>query len=160
MLCSCVAIARNLKEEAAAKRMLSLEYPIDYIEIFTPKSFFSFQQFHASHYHEREILQVITLRASRLDSSLHDRKCMQSAKFAWSILHSELNKAPVLPPIEGNDKGRTTNTQTHREDEQEVVLISMNICSNSTIWKRGESVKFIQILQQRQQSKLIKIVVM
>ena len=56
MLCSCVAIARNLKEEAAAKRMPSLEYPIDYIEIFTPKSFFSFQQFHASHYHEREIL--------------------------------------------------------------------------------------------------------
>ena len=57
------------------------------------------------------------MRSSRSDSSLHDSKYIQSAKFAWSILHSELNEAAVLPPIEGNDKGHTTNTQTHREDE-------------------------------------------
>ena len=118
----CCVLVQIQRETLEKKQLLkecrifsTVEYPIDYIEVFTPKSFFSFQQFHASHQHETGILQVITLRASRLDSSLHDRKYIQSAKFAWSILHSELNKAHVLPPIEGNDNGRTTNTQTHRE---------------------------------------------
>ena len=50
MLSSCVAIAGNLRKGAAAKRVfITVEYPIDYIQAFTPKSFFSFQQFYASH---------------------------------------------------------------------------------------------------------------
>ena len=56
---------------------------------------------------------AFALRASRLELisliRLDVWKDVKSVKSAWSILHSEF-KACALPPLEGNNVGRKTNT--------------------------------------------------
>ena len=66
-----------------------------YINACIPKSFLSFQLFHA-------------------DETMGFCKNMKSVKRSWSIVHSEL-QARVLPPLEGNNNGRKTNTHIQNE---------------------------------------------
>ena len=59
---------------------------------------------------------------------IDDRKVIQSVKSTWSILHLEL-KSLVLPPLEGNIKGRKLNKHTHRHTLKNTIAALMMINS-------------------------------
>ena len=68
-----------------------------------------FQIFHANEKFEEYALGMSGLGLVIL-MRLHGKKDTQFAKSLGSILHSEL-KAHILPPLEGNNKGRNTHTR-------------------------------------------------